>query len=116
MKEKIYRLFITLVLVLSSVIMSAQSTLTIEKIMQGDMFTGFSPSVIRWSPQSDKVYFNWNPDREKLSSLYAVAASCVTGVVPSNVIVGAPAVVTLTVRISWGALLPELSSQLYVTW
>ncbi len=49
-----------------------KSTLTIEKIMQDpDKWIGTLPSEIQWSEQSDKIYFNWNPDHDTLSSLYS---------------------------------------------
>lgn len=52
----------------------SQSTLTIEKIMQGEKFTGFSPSGIQWSPTGNRVYFNWNPEMEADPSLYVINA------------------------------------------
>lgn len=46
------------------------STLTIEQIMQGEKFVGYSPSSIRWSEDGQSVYFSWNPDMDTLRSLY----------------------------------------------
>jgi len=48
----------------------SQSSLTIEKIMQGAMFTGFSPSNIQWAPDGEHIYFRWNPELEPQPSLY----------------------------------------------
>lgn len=48
----------------------SQNSLTIEKIMQGEMFSGFSPSAIQWAPAGNRVYFNWNPELGPLPSLY----------------------------------------------
>ena len=37
-------------------------TLTVEKIMRDPKWIGISPSNIRWSDDSKKLYFKWNPD------------------------------------------------------
>ncbi len=47
--------------------------LSINQIMQGYDFTGYPPEDIRWSADSETIFFNWNPDREILSSLYRVS-------------------------------------------
>jgi dipeptidyl aminopeptidase/acylaminoacyl peptidase len=47
----------------------AQSSLTIEKIMKGEYFTGFSPENIQWSPQG-KIFFSWNPGMAPLRSTF----------------------------------------------
>jgi dipeptidyl aminopeptidase/acylaminoacyl peptidase len=62
---------ITVLLSLSASIFS-QNPLTIEKIMLGDRFTGFSPENIRWSPSGKNLYFTWNREMEPLSSLYVI--------------------------------------------
>lgn len=49
-----------------------QSKLTIEKIMHGDDFVGTSPSRLDWSDDSKTIFFNWNPDKDTLSSSYKV--------------------------------------------
>ena len=49
---------------------SAQSSLSIEQIMQGTKFIGQSPSGISWSADSRSVRFNWNPEMEDLSDAY----------------------------------------------
>lgn len=49
-----------------------QSSLTIEKIMQGESFTGYSPENLQWSPDGKKLYFTWNPAMEKSRSMYVV--------------------------------------------
>ncbi|HPF52978.1 MAG TPA: prolyl oligopeptidase family serine peptidase [Draconibacterium sp.] len=49
-----------------------KSPLTIEQIMQDEsQWIGTSPSGISWSESGTKIYFDWNPDRDTLSSLYA---------------------------------------------
>ncbi|MDX1941971.1 MAG: prolyl oligopeptidase family serine peptidase [Saprospiraceae bacterium] len=48
------------------------STLTIEQIMKGDDFIGYSPTGISWSEDSKTIYFSWNPEMDTLRSLYKV--------------------------------------------
>jgi Tol biopolymer transport system component len=52
-----------------------KSVLTIEQIMQGEKFVGFSPTNIDWSDDSKTIYFNWNPDGEILKSRYKIDVS-----------------------------------------
>ena len=53
-----------------------KSKLTIETIMQdAAQWIGTSPSDIKWNDAGDKIYFDWNPDRDTLSSLYAYSLS-----------------------------------------
>lgn len=48
-----------------------QSALTIEQIMQDPaQWIGTSPSGIEWSDSRDKIYFEWNPEKDTLASLY----------------------------------------------
>lgn len=53
---------------------SAQTlgTLSIEKIMRDPKWMGVSPSNIRWSDDSKKVYFNWNPDNAERDELFFI--------------------------------------------
>jgi dipeptidyl aminopeptidase/acylaminoacyl peptidase len=46
--------------------------LTVEKIMRDPKWMGVSPSNIRWSNDSRKVYFNWNPDKAERDELYNI--------------------------------------------
>ena len=48
------------------------SSLSIEQIMQGDEFVGYLPNAIEWSADSKTVYFDWNPEKDTLESLYKV--------------------------------------------
>jgi len=50
------------------------SPLSIEQIMEGEYFVGHSPSGFFWSPDSETLYFNWNPEMDTLSSMYKVSA------------------------------------------
>ncbi len=52
----------------------SQSTLTIEKIMQGEKFIGISPDSPQWSRSGDKLYFTWTQNVDSLPSLYVVKA------------------------------------------
>lgn len=48
------------------------SKLTIEQIMQGDKFVGYTPSNISWSEDSKIIYFSWNPEMDTLRSMYKI--------------------------------------------
>ncbi len=80
MKKTGYIISLTLAFCVITAGMSAQSSLTIEKIMQGEMFTGFSPSGIQWDPSGKQVYFNWNPDLEPISSMFTASLNNTTPV------------------------------------
>lgn len=49
-----------------------QSKLTIDQIMLGEDFVGYSPARINWSDDSQDIYFSWNPDKDTLRSSYKV--------------------------------------------
>lgn len=64
-----------MLLVFGSLFMAiAQSpaALSIDKIMQGDRFVGFSPENIYWGEDNKTIYFNWNPSMDTLAALYKV--------------------------------------------
>ncbi|MBD1393435.1 S9 family peptidase [Mucilaginibacter glaciei] len=46
--------------------------LTVEKIMRDPKWMGTSPSNIRWSDDSKKIYFNWNPDKAERDGMYYI--------------------------------------------
>ncbi|HRX11506.1 MAG TPA: DPP IV N-terminal domain-containing protein, partial [Draconibacterium sp.] len=49
-----------------------KSALTIEKIMQEPAnWIGTSPENISWNEQSNIIYFDWNPEKDTLSSLFS---------------------------------------------
>ncbi|MEM7103466.1 MAG: prolyl oligopeptidase family serine peptidase [Bacteroidota bacterium] len=52
-----------------------QSSLSIEQIMQAKDFVGHWVERPFWSADSKTIYFNWNPEKDTLASLYKVAAS-----------------------------------------
>jgi dipeptidyl aminopeptidase/acylaminoacyl peptidase len=47
--------------------------LTVEKIMSDPKWMGASPDNIRWSDDSKKVYFSWNPENADHSTTYAIS-------------------------------------------
>lgn len=73
MKKLTFLLFVTFSCLVSAQIQkNNQSPLTIEQIMQDPKtWSGTSPDNIFWSEQSDRIFFNWNPERDTLSSLYS---------------------------------------------
>lgn len=70
MKRVFYLFCISFILFSFPFVLFAQGSLTIEKIMEGERFTGYSPENIQWSPAGNKIYFSWNPDMDKIRSLY----------------------------------------------
>ncbi|MFN8239425.1 MAG: prolyl oligopeptidase family serine peptidase [Bacteroidales bacterium] len=67
------RLLIAVILSVVIIDARSQSTLKIEKIMQGEKFTGYSPSNLQWNPSGNKLFFNWNPEMEDQPSLYFIS-------------------------------------------
>lgn len=51
--------------------------LSVQKIMQDPKWIGSSPSGVFWSPDSKKLFFNWNPDASPSDSLYGTPAAAV---------------------------------------
>ena len=49
-----------------------QSELTVEHIMRDAKWIGISPSNVFWSDNSDKVFFDWNPENKEKESLHFV--------------------------------------------
>ncbi|AMR30898.1 peptidase S9 [Mucilaginibacter sp. PAMC 26640] len=47
-------------------------TLTIEKIMRDPKWMGVSPSNVRWSDDSKKLYFDWNPKNTERDDRYFI--------------------------------------------
>ncbi|OOQ60462.1 S9 family peptidase [Mucilaginibacter pedocola] len=66
--------FFTPILLLASAAASAQTLgpLTVEKIMRDPKWMGTSPSDIRWSDDSKKIYFDWNPKAAERSPLFSI--------------------------------------------
>lgn len=51
--------------------LQAQSSLSVEQIMQDPNWMGTFPSNLNWSANSQRVYFNYNPEQHPADSLYA---------------------------------------------
>ena len=71
MKRTIIIFCLTLAAFLPAARLFAQTSLSIEKIMNGDRFIGFSPEDIQWYPTGRTIYFKWNKEMESITSLYA---------------------------------------------
>lgn len=56
----------------SHVFAQTLAPLSVEKIMRDPKWIGTSPEEIRWSNDSKKVYFQWNPDGADRASTYAI--------------------------------------------
>lgn len=53
-------------------VLFSQGSLTIEKIMRGDEFTGYSPENPQWSAVGNKLYFTWKRNPDSLPYYYVV--------------------------------------------
>ncbi|MGN8068389.1 prolyl oligopeptidase family serine peptidase [Mucilaginibacter sp. 22184] len=71
---------ITLLLIANTAGVFAQKldTLTVEKIMRDPKWIGTSPSNIRWSDDSKKIYFKWNPGHDDADALYAITTGTIS--------------------------------------
>ncbi|MDW3650140.1 MAG: prolyl oligopeptidase family serine peptidase [Bacteroidia bacterium] len=71
-----YAFLLLLFLYLGQEISLAQLTppeLSVSYIMRDPKWIGTSPSNVRWSDDSKKIYFNWNPEKAQSDSLYSIA-------------------------------------------
>lgn len=68
----LFCLFVTIFLIPQFLL--SQSTLTIEKIMQGERFTGYSPENPQWSPSGNNLYFTWKREPDSLPELHVLKA------------------------------------------
>jgi dipeptidyl aminopeptidase/acylaminoacyl peptidase len=66
---------LVLIAICSNTFAQKLETLTVEKIMRDPKWIGTSPSNIRWSDDSKKVYFNWNPDKADIDELYSITTN-----------------------------------------
>lgn len=64
----------TLFFIVASINAFAQTlgSLTVEKIMRDPKWIGTSPDDIRWSDDSKKIYFTWNPEASERDDLYSI--------------------------------------------
>ena len=70
--KKIFTFNLIAFFLMTSGIIEAQSSLTIEKIMLGEKFIGISPESPRWSPSGNNLYFTWTENVDSMPSLYVV--------------------------------------------
>jgi len=68
-------LTLSLLFMVSGAMAQKLETLTVEKIMRDPKWMGVSPSNIRWSDDSKKIYFNWNPNSTERDELFSITAS-----------------------------------------
>ena len=64
-----------ILLAISSIFAQQLAPLTIEKIMRDPKWIGVSPSNIRWSANSKKIYFNWNPENAERDALFFITTT-----------------------------------------
>jgi len=69
------KLIIALLLAATGAQAQEITPLTVEKIMKDQKWLGTSPSGYRWSGDSKKIYFDWNPENKDKAQLYEVAAA-----------------------------------------
>ncbi len=50
--------------------------LTVDSIMRGPMLVGYPPSALRWSGDSERLYFEWRPRGEDEAATFEVARTC----------------------------------------
>jgi dipeptidyl aminopeptidase/acylaminoacyl peptidase len=74
LKFRTYFLFLTF-LSISVTGFSQKSELSVEKIMQDPDWMGTFPSNVRWSADSESIYFDYNPEKNTEDSLYKIELS-----------------------------------------
>ncbi|MEO5822428.1 MAG: S9 family peptidase [Vicinamibacteraceae bacterium] len=50
--------------------------LTVDSIMRGPALVGYPPSALRWSGDSERLYFEWRPRGEDEAATWEVARAC----------------------------------------
>jgi dipeptidyl aminopeptidase/acylaminoacyl peptidase len=73
--------FVVSLLAIGSALLQAQAPapksdkfqLTVDSIMRGPELVGYAPDSLRWSPDSQKLYFDWRKPGEEEASTYWVA-------------------------------------------
>lgn len=74
LKFKFHFLFLTLI-GFSFIGISQTSKLSVEKIMQDPNWMGTFPSNVKWSADSETIYFDYNPEKNTKDSLYKIDLS-----------------------------------------
>lgn len=65
-------LTLSFLLMASGAMAQTLGTLSIDKIMRDPKWMGVAPSNIRWSDDSRKIYFNWNPKSQERDGLFSI--------------------------------------------
>jgi dipeptidyl aminopeptidase/acylaminoacyl peptidase len=52
--------------------------LSVDSIMRGPALVGYAPSALRWSGDSERLYFEWRPRGEDEAATWVVARSCLS--------------------------------------
>src|SRR5215207_4527922 len=52
---------------------TARLQLTVDSIMRGPDLVGWAPVNLRWSADSQRLYFSWRKPGEKSESLYVIS-------------------------------------------
>ena len=55
---------------------SPRFELTVDSIMRGPGLVGYPPSALRWSGDSERLYFEWRPRGEDEPATWEVARAC----------------------------------------
>jgi dipeptidyl aminopeptidase/acylaminoacyl peptidase len=67
-----FQLFFLLFISFSFTGISQTSELSVEKIMQDPNWMGTFPSNVKWSADSETIYFDYNPEKNAQDSLYKI--------------------------------------------
>ncbi|TFF34037.1 S9 family peptidase [Mucilaginibacter psychrotolerans] len=81
--KKIFTL--SFLLMASGAMAQTLGTLSIDKIMRDPKWMGVSPSNIRWSDDSRKIYFNWNPKNQDRDGLFAITPTNISPIAVGTV-------------------------------
>ena len=67
--------------------------LTVDSIMRGPGLVGYPPTALRWSGDSERLYFEWRPRGEDEAATWEVARACLqrrAGAAPPEDVRAAP--------------------------
>ena len=64
--------------------------LTVDSIMRGPAVVGYAPTALRWSGDSERLYFEWRPRGEDEPMTWEVARACLPGTAAPTAAPAAP--------------------------
>lgn len=70
-------LTLSFLLMASGAMAQTLGALSIDKIMRDPKWMGVAPSNIRWSDDSRKIYFNWNPKNQDRDGLFSITPTSI---------------------------------------